>query len=261
MRRAAARRPSGGDAVVWHDLECGTYAADLALWLELAAAAGGPVLEVGAGTGRVALTLARAGHAVHALDRDAQLLEALRLRAGELPVTVLAADACAFSLEERFGLCIVPMQTIHLLADRAAFLRCARACLRPGGVLAMALLGEGVEPFEVELEPDRTELAGVLYESRPTALRLEERSIVLERRRERTGAGGVRVADDVIHLARLRPGELASEAAGAGLSLRGSRVIAPTENWAGSEILIFERPARMSAPRSAAASASPEIDR
>ena len=41
--------------VVWHDVECGRYSADLALWRELAAREPGPVLDVGAGTGRVAL--------------------------------------------------------------------------------------------------------------------------------------------------------------------------------------------------------------
>ncbi len=61
----AARRPRPGQGVlavsataeraIWHDAECGAYAADLALWEELAAAAGGPVLDLGCGTGRVAL--------------------------------------------------------------------------------------------------------------------------------------------------------------------------------------------------------------
>ena len=53
--------------VVWHELECGSYRADLPLWRELAdqmASSEGSarVLDVGAGTGRVALELARAGH-------------------------------------------------------------------------------------------------------------------------------------------------------------------------------------------------------
>ena len=55
--------------VIWHDIECGGYAADLPLWRELAAAEAGPVLDVGAGAGRVALELARHGHAVTRGDR------------------------------------------------------------------------------------------------------------------------------------------------------------------------------------------------
>ena len=64
--------------VAWHDVECGGYTADLSLWGKLARAEGGPVLDVGAGTGRVALRLAAAGHDVTALDRDGELLEELR---------------------------------------------------------------------------------------------------------------------------------------------------------------------------------------
>ncbi len=60
--------------VIWHDVECSRYDADFALWRELAAAAGGPILDVGAGTGRVALDLAAAGHEVVALDLDPLLL-------------------------------------------------------------------------------------------------------------------------------------------------------------------------------------------
>jgi 2-polyprenyl-3-methyl-5-hydroxy-6-metoxy-1,4-benzoquinol methylase len=66
--------------VVWHDLECGSYRADLPLWRELAAREGDPILDVGAGSGRVALELAGAGHRVTALDLDPDLLRVLRDR-------------------------------------------------------------------------------------------------------------------------------------------------------------------------------------
>jgi 2-polyprenyl-3-methyl-5-hydroxy-6-metoxy-1,4-benzoquinol methylase len=69
------------ERVIWHDVECGGYGADLPLWRELAARCGGPVLEVGCGTGRVALDLARRGHSVTGVDTDPQLVTALRERA------------------------------------------------------------------------------------------------------------------------------------------------------------------------------------
>jgi 2-polyprenyl-3-methyl-5-hydroxy-6-metoxy-1,4-benzoquinol methylase len=99
--------------IVWHDVECGSYTADLPLWEELAAAAGGPVLDVGAGTGRVALHLARAGHAVTALDVDGDLLAELerRAHAAGLRVDTIVADAAAFDAGP-FALVAVPMQTI-----------------------------------------------------------------------------------------------------------------------------------------------------
>ena len=60
-------RVTPSQAVIWHDVECGRYAADLPLWRGLADEASGPVLDVGAGTGRVAIDLARRGHEVTAL--------------------------------------------------------------------------------------------------------------------------------------------------------------------------------------------------
>jgi 2-polyprenyl-3-methyl-5-hydroxy-6-metoxy-1,4-benzoquinol methylase len=70
---------------VWRDLECGGYAEDLAVWHGLAARVGGPVPDVGAGTGRVALDLAAQGVEVVALDAAEPLLNALECRGRDLP--------------------------------------------------------------------------------------------------------------------------------------------------------------------------------
>jgi SAM-dependent methyltransferase len=236
------------EAVIWHDLECGAYGADLPYWGRLARRHGGPVLDVGAGTGRVALALARAGHAVVALERDGELAAELARRASGLAVDVRCADACAFSLPRPVPLCIVPMQTIHLLGDRGAFLRCARAALRPGGVLAVALLGEGVEPFELELEPDFVLLDGVRYESAPTALRRSPPAreglpgaVVIERRRSRLRAGSTRRSElDRVTLAGCDARTFVREASGAGFAPLGVDVIPPTREHAGSEIVRLE---------------------
>src|ERR1700724_459855 len=112
--------PAAEQEVIWHDLECGGYDADLALWRELAGgsndgSSADPILEVGAGSGRVALDLARAGHRVTALDIDGELLLALRERAEGLRVETACADARSFALDARdFILCLVPMQTVQL---------------------------------------------------------------------------------------------------------------------------------------------------
>jgi SAM-dependent methyltransferase len=187
-------------AVLWHDLECGSYTADLPLWRELACLAGagapsGAVLDIGAGTGRVALDLARRGHVVTALDLDPELLDALRERAAkasfEARVGTVCADARTFELSRRdFVLCLAPMQTVQLLggADgRIAFLRRVLAHLRPGGVLACAIVTD-LEPFDCDAgdlgpSPEIARLDGSVYVSRATRVHLGRRSIRIERER------------------------------------------------------------------------------
>jgi SAM-dependent methyltransferase len=235
---------NGADAIIWHDLECGGYSADLPHWRALATSQAGVVLDVGAGTGRVALALAHAGHAVVALERDAVLAAELERRAAGLPVKVLCADACSFALPAAVALAIVPMQTIHLFADREAFLRCARRALAPGGLLAVALLGEGIEPFELELEPDAVQIDALRYESTPTALRRDGGAVLLERRRSRIAADGSRTAAiDLIRLAACDGATLVAEARTAGFEPLESIVIAPTIEHVGSEIVCLGVPA------------------
>lgn len=246
LRTSASAAPPS-EAIIWHDLECGSYSADLPLWRTLVAARGSPILELGAGTGRVALDLARRGHRVVALDRDPELLSELERRAEGLPVEVVVADARDFELQRRFALCLVPMQAIQLLggaAGRAAMLRCVARHLRPGGLIAIALSGElelwrlgdgGAVPL-----PDTREYHGTAYFSQPTGIVRESDRYVLERRRETVAADGRRTIEfDRVALDPMDAVGLEREGTASGLRPAGRATIAATPDFAGSEVVML----------------------
>jgi SAM-dependent methyltransferase len=237
--------------VLWHDLECGRYAADLPLWRELATACAGPVLDLGAGTGRVALDLARAGHEVTALDLDPRLLAALRERAGAAGLTVATVEADARDFAAAVGvrtyaLVLAPMQTIQLLGGprgRDGLLRCALAALRPGGLLACAL-ADALEGFDAEHTepplPDVLERDGWVFASQPVAVRPEEAGTTIERIRQTVSPDGARTAEgDAIVLDRLDGDTLEAEGVALGLHAAGRRFVEMTDEHVGSEVVLL----------------------
>jgi SAM-dependent methyltransferase len=246
---AASASPAAllSSAVVWHDLECGSYRADLPLWLEMARSRpDGAVLDVGAGTGRVALELARAGRRTIALDHDERLLAALRARATGLDIATVCADARSFHLPaaEPVALCLAPMQTVQLLGGREgrlAFLRCARAHVLPGGLIACALVTE-VDPFDradggAMPLPETAVREGVRYCSQPTRLALGQRSIAIER--ERRIGESASCERDLIELDRLDPADLEREGAAVGLHPEPAGQIPATDDHAGSVVVVL----------------------
>jgi SAM-dependent methyltransferase len=119
--------------------------ADLPFYLELARQTGGAVLDVGCGTGRMALPIAQAGIAVTAVDASESMLNILRGKLDNEPgeirsrITIRQGDMRNLELIDRFPLVIVPfraLQHLYTVEDQIAALTSLRQQLTPGGRLA-----------------------------------------------------------------------------------------------------------------------------
>jgi SAM-dependent methyltransferase len=136
------------------------YIEDLPYWLNLARQMGGPVLELGCGTGRVTLSLAEAGFEVHGLDNDRDMLDYVQRRLSPgIPIHLVSADLIQFSLPQRFPLILLPCNTFSTLtkAQRVSALSCITAHLKDEAIFAFsvpnpALLAILPEEAEPELE-------------------------------------------------------------------------------------------------------------
>ncbi|MBA2506426.1 MAG: class I SAM-dependent methyltransferase [Thermoleophilaceae bacterium] len=236
------------EAVVWHDVECAAYAADLALWEELAGP--GPLLDIGAGTGRVALHLARRGAAVTAIDSDPALVDALahRARAEGLRIHSHCVDARSFDLGRQFAVVILPMQVVQLLGGsdgRNLMLASVRRHLAPGGLVALALadpFDEAEDPSEHPPPlPDVREEDGWVFQSRPVIVRPVEHGAAIERLREVVSPDGtLSESANVIVLDRVEPGTLEREALAHRFRVAPRRVIPPTQVYVGSDVVVLE---------------------
>jgi SAM-dependent methyltransferase len=231
---------------IWHDAECGAYSADLALWEELAAAADGPVLELGCGTGRVALHLARRGHTIVGLDSDPNLVATLEERARGLALRAVLGGARAFELDSDLALALAPMQLVQLLPsrdDRLECLGCVAAHLLPGGKVALAIVeslpreSEGPPPL-----PDVREVDGWVYSSLPVdAVDVGEEIVIRRLRQTVSPAGELREEDNEIRIRTISAVELEEEAMECGLVPLERRQIPPTDLHVGSTVVVLGR--------------------
>jgi SAM-dependent methyltransferase len=246
---------------IWHDVECGSYEADLPLWEELAERCGGPVLELGCGTGRVVLHLARRGHRVFGLDRDPELLAALAERAADFfptgvgresavdpepSVVPVQADARSFELADPVALALAPTHLLQLIptAGRGECLRSVAAALRPGGLFAAVILEAMPEPDGAPPPlPDVREVDGWVYSSLAIEAAIGPGEIIVRRLRQTVSPeGSLSEEPNEVRILTFAAATLESEAAAAGLVPAGRHEIAPTELHVGSTVVLLERP-------------------
>ncbi len=124
-------------------------------------AQGGPVLELGIGTGRIALPLTRRGVSVHGIDMSRAMVARLRAKPGGEDIRVTIGDFATTKVDGSFTLAYLVFNTILNLTTQAAQVACFRnvaAHLRPGGRFVIEVIvpdlqrlppGEVFRPFDV----------------------------------------------------------------------------------------------------------------
>lgn len=147
MSRTARRSTAEAAALArLYDVDLLDDPGDLDLYVALAARVDGPVLELAAGTGRLAVPLALAGHQVTGVDLDEAMLERARQRALDAGVAErveLVHDdmtSCRLARAGSYGLAFIALNSIMLLSDRraqAAAVATLARHLAPGGVAAV----------------------------------------------------------------------------------------------------------------------------
>ena len=123
---------------------------DVPFWTRVAAAAAGPVLELGCGTGRVALPVARHGAPLVGIDLSAPMLRRARTRMRRARLgrrlQLVRGDIRALPFPDgHFALVMAPygiLQSLTRDRDLAATLAAVAAALRPGGRLVMELVAD-----------------------------------------------------------------------------------------------------------------------
>jgi SAM-dependent methyltransferase len=136
--------------------------ADAAFYRDLAVGVGGPVLELGCGTGRALLPIAERGIACTGVDLSPAMLEQFRRKPGAAAITLSCASMDSFNLgEKRFRLIFSAFrafQHLDTVEQQLACLARVRAHLAPGGLLAFDVFNPKLENMAKDGDPEALEL-------------------------------------------------------------------------------------------------------
>jgi SAM-dependent methyltransferase len=184
----------------------------------------GPALELGIGTGRIALPLAARGVEVHGIDASAAMVERLRAKPGGEAIPVTLGDFADLPVEGSFPLVYVVFNTFYSLLTQDEQVRCFAAVadhLAPGGAFVLELFvpdpalhpgGQSIRTRYLALDLVRFDLA--LHD--PATQRVDFQNVLL-------AADGIQLLPGSVRYAW--PSELDLMARLAGLRLR--------ERWGG----------------------------
>jgi SAM-dependent methyltransferase len=140
----AGSREHYADAALY-DYEYRRRRADVTFYRELAKRRGGPILDLGCGSGRATIPLVRDGHHVYAIDQSIGMLLKLRSRVADLPAAAAAriqlssGNLCTFDAPGRYNLAFATFNVLEHLYTRGELAAClarVAAHLAPGGAFA-----------------------------------------------------------------------------------------------------------------------------
>jgi SAM-dependent methyltransferase len=132
----------------FYDLEYGHKENDIDFYLDVAEEIGAPVLEIGVGTGRIAIPLADEGFKVVGIDNSAEMIRLAQENLKDIPkefaqnLILFQQDMKELELNQKFPLCIIPFRAfLHNLTqeDQLATLERIYQHLEPGGILTFDL--------------------------------------------------------------------------------------------------------------------------
>lgn len=150
---------------------------DVKLFVDAAIESGGPVLEVGCGTGRVLIPTAQAGISITGLDLSEHMLDVLRDTLKEEPIEVqdrvelVQGDMRDFKLEKKYALVTTPFRPFQHLITTADQIKCLEIIhdhLLPGGILILDIFNPSLAGItadnlgqEIGAEPEFTTPEGI----------------------------------------------------------------------------------------------------
>jgi SAM-dependent methyltransferase len=135
----------------YYDAENADKTDDLIFYAELAEEYGGPILDVGCGTGRVVFHMAQEGHVTHGIDSEYDMLERAKMKLNAFAhardkLTFYQGDVLTFDIDKKFKMILLSYNALmhfHTQEEQIALLRRLRDWMLPDGVLVIDLPNAG----------------------------------------------------------------------------------------------------------------------
>jgi SAM-dependent methyltransferase len=227
---------------------------DARFYLALARQTGGPALELGCGSGRVLLPIARAGLSCTGLDSSRAMLARLSREGPPSNLRLVRGRMQDFDLRgKRFALIFSafrPFQHLLTVEDQLSCLAAVRRHLRRGGLFAMDVFAPKLDRIAVFEEPETPELRWregdaevVRFTSvkRDPATQITEVTFRHERRRPGSPPESETFVTKMRHFFRYEVEHLLARAGFADIEIFGGFDRRPYDYFSGETVIIARR--------------------